>query len=146
MCQAINGGQWSYITLAAPPFMSVINRLQTFPTTAEQIKARVQKSDSSKPLKMKHGTKVFMVKLQVPADMSRATPRPANSNIKEAHAMMYDRERSFTAVWNKETEPEAFETFYKHLTIPKLYMWARRADDWALELCLDKLPPQNQPW
>jgi hypothetical protein len=89
-----------------------------------------------------HGDKVFMIKLQTPANTGGNVPK----NI-----FIYDRQKSFQVYMKAEDDPDAFRevalairtTGWKGL---KMYRWAKRTGDFELTVCFDRAPEKDPPW
>ncbi|KAI0634533.1 hypothetical protein C8Q77DRAFT_1073092 [Trametes polyzona] len=146
-CRSLKGGRWCTVTFRpSPPGMEgmhigFFNRY-TGTSRPEDILASARVADPSVPHPNAHGTKPFLVKLQV------ALTGPARAT----NMMVYDRQRSFSQVYvAREDDPATFAELAAEMSGPrggymgvKMYRWARRTGDWKLDICIDR-PPEAEP-
>jgi hypothetical protein len=61
--------------------------------------------------------------------------------------MLYDRKRSFTVIWKRSEDTEAFgvgeEAMRGEL---KMYRWAVRTGPKTMKVCFDQPPRDTPPW
>ncbi|KAG8992101.1 hypothetical protein FRB94_012009 [Tulasnella sp. JGI-2019a] len=100
---------------------------------------------ASEPPPNNHGTKPFIVKVQVQYNGDDTDPM-----------MVYDCKRTFTFMYPKSGEDrdeaakyDAVARLVRSNTAwngVKMFFWARRTGDWELSLALDKVPDQDVKW
>jgi len=135
-------GEWTSITLTVTPSIALYNSKQPLVTQMEQrFGMRTHIIDLSKPLETKHGKKIILVKL-----------RGRMGQDDSQDLLMYDGDQCFAGIWKRPSEPETFEKIYgilnerRSTNMGQLFLWARKADGYKFEICMNKLPPQDNPW
>ncbi|KAH9944915.1 hypothetical protein B0H21DRAFT_779324 [Amylocystis lapponica] len=123
------------------------NRGETYATTINRFNMnasaldRVQAAYDPAPPANMHGTRVFLVKLQI----------GVVGGI--VNMLIHDRQRSFDAYFEETRAPAVFAAFKAEMQGPrggrlgrKMYRWAKRESDWAFSVCLDRAPDTEIMW
>ncbi|KZT04913.1 uncharacterized protein LAESUDRAFT_656844 [Laetiporus sulphureus 93-53] len=143
-CRSLKGGTWRTV-----PFTNVqpgregmlgvrINRYTPLNSIRDLSNIKSSTDDEVNP--DIHGKKLFLVKLQI-------TPH-GNESI-----MVYDRRDSFTVFLVRDKAPDVFDEIKSEIRGPrggyfgvKTYRWAKRAGDWELSICVDRVPQTDIKW
>ncbi|KAL6304711.1 hypothetical protein BKA93DRAFT_259447 [Sparassis latifolia] len=142
MCRSVRGGTWRTV-----PFVNIMPGHEghsMYMLTRHNFKdseVALRNPDETRPPPNIHGTKIFLVKLQIVI--------PA----RDFH-MVYDRQRSFGEVYFLRTKsPEVFSEMISETEGPrggfggyKMYRLAKRVSDWELSICLDREPQSEIMW
>ncbi|KAL1741785.1 hypothetical protein HDZ31DRAFT_44669 [Schizophyllum fasciatum] len=88
-----------------------------------------------------HGDNVFLVKIQRPDNLG-----PCREDT--VSMMVYDRNRTFHGYITRRDNPAGYYPLLALLAggKPKVYRWAKRTDDWVLNVCLDRAPATAPQW
>ncbi|KAI0704229.1 hypothetical protein C8T65DRAFT_611445 [Cerioporus squamosus] len=142
-CRQLKGGSWCPIRIR-PGLPGMENAhlmlLNRYTRDAADVAERAHKVDANDPPPNVWGERAFIIKLQLNLVSDRPDEPP--------NMMIYDRKRSFQVFLLCEDDPDAFFAVLQEMAAPrggyrgmKMYRWARRTGEWALSVCLDRVPP-----
>ncbi|KAL1758281.1 hypothetical protein FB107DRAFT_207452 [Schizophyllum commune] len=142
-CRTIRGGKWTSVKFTTqlqtpegePLFVTSINFSSSTPTPICGPGIPVVTPPNV------HGDNAFLVKIQRPGSV-------VARDDDTAAMMVYDRNRSFQGYITPRENPGGYAQVLSLLAggRAKIYRWAKRTDDWVLNVCLDRAPATNPPW
>ncbi|KAI0696336.1 hypothetical protein BC835DRAFT_1414308 [Cytidiella melzeri] len=146
MCRSLKDGTWHTIPMTTmmpgttPGMVGTTFNRRDFGQSVPEAKVL----DDTIPPQNVHGDKLFLIKMQT------------NRRPGEGHALIYDRQRSFTTYFRESRAPAVFKKFKEEIEGPrgghfgggmfKMYRWAKWIGDWELSVCLDKEPQADIIW
>lgn len=154
LCRSLQGGTWAPFKVTLDFESDGQKQGYAFhidnrkPISTSDLKSQVISIKDAAPPPNVHGTKPFLVKIQRP--LVGGVP---GTELSSSHSMfVYDRQRSFKLHFYGRENPELYNKTYVMIANEsscngvKMYRWARRSDDWTLEICLDKVPDEIPKW
>lgn len=147
VCKTLKGAKWTTIRIHAVlpgMYYAIINKNDHLVGRPPNKRAFVPQDGSLEVPPNTHGTRPFLLKVQSKPD---GTPM-----------IFTDRKRTLKVLYPRSVTDKEEAAKYDELAGVvrmgggerwkgiKMFCWARRKDDWHIELALDRLPDQNITW